>query len=152
MPLTNLKRRMSEADDVRDDVFRHSVRQDAVKKENRTFSERTLSNQFQNVKRELSMDPPRPPNKPNQTYVPSTHFGQNFKRELSMDPPRHVNKPNLAFMPPPNTPSQLIKNEVKNPFSIMAPDMGSMRRGYNQIIMEENRVIWVTKWVDYSNK
>ena len=131
MPLTNLKRRMSETDDVP----RHLVRQDAVKKENRTFSERTLSNQFQNVKRKLSMDPPKQANTPNLTHTS-----------------------NLTLcMPPQNTPSQLVKNEIKNPFSIMSPNMGSpnmvsVRRGYNKIIMEENRVIWVTKWVDYSNK
>ena len=45
------------------------------------------------------------------------------------------------------------RHALNSPYSPMLDSNPRMiRRDYNQHVMNDRRVVWVTKWVDYSNK
>ena len=113
LPLTNLKRRMSDVEDAKDDVFQpSSSRPSLVKQE---YGGRPRSIQEDKVAHVQSRNP----------FVAQT---ANYK-----------------------TPARSLTAAFAQS-STYAEFGEEMRNNYNNFVMENNLVVWVTKWVDYSNR
>ena len=157
-PVTNLpaKRRLSESEDVKDEVFQPSGPR-SFKKE---YDQRL-------VRRSIAEEPAFNQPAMNQSYHitqryqgienrKSDNTGNNLSLASSTGYSNRI--PNLCV--PQNSP-QTRRNPALNPTSLIPNPSYSLmpttsprvcRSYYSHQIMEERKVVWVTKWVDYSNK
>ena len=141
-PVTNLKRRMSETEDVFNPATSRTVKREyenpanifgqpasrTVKKENRLSARRISENEAFNA--------------PPASYQPN---------------PFVDNRQQSIFGIPRETPvlhqPQVANQVTNNSYAILVGQHPNMvRHDYNQHIMEARRIVWITKWVDYSNR
>ena len=140
LPLTNLKRRMSDVEDAKDEVFQpSSTRPSLVKQE---FGVRPRS---------IKEDEPFQAQSRNPFVAQTTNY-KTPARSLAASFAQSSTRPSPM---PITTPESLPGLTPESSLQYMTAYGGfgeEMRKNYNNFVMENNLVVWVTKWVDYSNR
>lgn len=122
---------MSETDDIRDDVF-HAGSSRIVKKE---YEQRLVARR---IAEDDAFTSHQAVNLPTIKAEPNNPFLDNRAQQAVF----------TASIPAPPT-----INGQDSPFSMMVgSNPNIIQRDYNQHVMDDRRVVWVTKWVDYSNR